>query len=94
MNGSPGASLISDVASSQSAAAVGVATGGAIYKNAYMYTCTYTWAPAEIFPEGGKVTGTLKNRHAFGAPYKKSTIFRRAEGAKETLYVFFSRRFR
>ena len=36
------------------------------------------WAPAEIFPEGGKTTDTIKSWHDFGAPYKKSTIFRRA----------------
>ena len=33
------------------------------------------WAPAEIFPEGGKVTDTLKSRHVFGAPYKKIDHF-------------------
>ena len=49
---------------------------------------TQTWAPAEIFPEGGKITDNLKSRHVFGAPYKKSTIFRRAEGANEKFCVF------
>ena len=51
------------------------------------------WAPAEIFPEGGKLTDTIKSRHVFGAPYKKSTIFQRAEGANE-MFCVFSRRFR
>ena len=45
------------------------------------------WAPAENFPEGGKITDALKSRHVFGAPYKKSTIFRRAEGASENFRV-------
>ena len=46
------------------------------------------WAPAEIFPEGGKIIDTLKSRHVFGAPYQKSTIFWRAEGANENFCVF------
>ena len=53
----------------------------------------YSWAPAEIFPEGGKITDTLKSPHVFGAPYKKSTLFRRADGANENFCVF-SQRFR
>ena len=44
--------------------------------------------PADFFPEGGKATNTLKNGHVFGAPYKKLTIFRRAEGANENFCVF------
>ena len=48
----------------------------------------WAWAPAEIFPEGGKITEVLKSWHVFGEPYKKSTIFRRAGGAKENLCVF------
>ena len=51
-------------------------------------TCQQSWAPAEIFPEGGKVTDTLKSRDVFGAPYRKSTIFRRAEGANENFCFF------
>ena len=51
------------------------------------------WAPAEIFPEGGKITDTLKSRHVFGAPYRKLTVYQRAEGANEKFCVF-SRRFR
>ena len=45
------------------------------------------------FSRGGKITDTLKSRQVFGAPYKKSTIFRRAEGANENLCVIL-RRFR
>ena len=37
--------------------------------------------------QGGKTTNTLKSLHICGAPYKKSTIFRRAEGANEN-YCF------
>ena len=32
------------------------------------------WAPAEIFPEGGKITDTLKSRHVFGAPKAQTEI--------------------
>ena len=62
-----------------------------------------SWAPAEIFPEGGKITDILKSRHAFGAPYKKSTIFRRAvqkidhfsaRRRRKRNFCVFSRRFR
>ena len=41
-----------------------------------------------MFPEGGKSSNTFKSQHVFGAPYKKSTIFRRAEGANENFAFF------
>ena len=46
------------------------------------------WAPAEIFPEGGKITDTLKSRHVFGALYTKSTLFR-APKAQTKIFAFF-----
>ena len=46
------------------------------------------WAPAEIFPEGGKITDTSKIRHVFGAPYKKSTFFG-APKAQTKMFAFF-----
>ena len=52
----------------------------------------HSWAPAEIFPEGGKITDTLKRRHVFGAPYKKSTFFGAPKA--QTKILRFSRRFR
>ena len=47
------------------------------------------WAPAEIFPEGGKTTDSLKIGQVFGAPWKISTIFLRAKGANEKNITFF-----
>ena len=40
------------------------------------------------FSRGGKITDTLKSGYVFGAPYKKWTTFRRAEGAKENIAFF------
>ena len=40
------------------------------------------------FSRGGKTSNTLKSWHVFGEPYKKSTIFRRAEAANENFCAF------
>ena len=48
---------------------------GKVVRNDAAPATVRPWAPAEIFPEGGKITDTLKSRHVFGAPYKRSTKF-------------------
>ena len=60
-----------------------------VLKSDYECNCqSKAWAPAEIFPEGGKITDTLKSRHVFGASYKKSTIFG-APKAQTKIFAFF-----
>ena len=44
----------------------------------FLHIYSYTWAPAEKFPEGRKTTNTFKNR----------PFFRRAEDTNDNLRVF------
>ena len=73
-----------------------------VVENMYYSQCVDTWAPAGIFPEGGKTALTNKNDLFFGAPTARTEFFvivrhfrlnlrvfdASTEGASEHFWVF------